>query len=317
MEENTNHKMSAERTVSLCVPAAVVCRHNRNLDQLTHAAYEIARSACMFKVSEVIVLGEGKEDRNSLVLGSLLQFFITPRYLVQETFAKAFASGQLPRNVFNKAKTLPLVPTLLEYLQPGVNKACKYREGISINKNVLKHRRKNASGKVCKVPKAHKTTRFVQVGAGEVLELAGETDGLPLNVRVTVDMAEKKVVGVQEAWGPYTGYVVRLAASVEDVFTEVNTALVGEDGYDMSLVARTSDFFARTKTKTPVLATLPEVSREEAGHKSHVLVVVTGPAGEGGAEDEAGELFDGAIRVPEGSRVEEGVVIALSVACRW
>ena len=316
--------MGAERTVSLCVPVAVVCRHNRNLDQLTHAAYEIARSACMFKVSEVILLGEGKEDRNSLTLGSLLQFFITPRYLVQETFAKAFASGQLPRNMFNKAKTLPLVPTLMEYLQPGVNKTCQYREGISINKNVLKHRRKNESGKVCKVSKAHKTTRFVQVGAGEVLELAGETEGLPLNVRVTVDMAQKKVVGVQEAWGPYSGYVVRLAGTMVDVFTEVNTALVGEDGYDMSLVARTSDFFAGTKTaksksKSKAEAQMPlrEVSKEVAGRKNHILVVVTGPGEEKGEDEEAGEIFDGAIRVPEGSRVEEGVVIALSVACQW
>ncbi|MFT8422750.1 MAG: putative RNA uridine N3 methyltransferase, partial [Gluconacetobacter sp.] len=105
--------------------------------------------------------------------------------------------------------------------------------------------------------------------AGEVLELAGETDGLPLNVRVTVDMAEKKVVGVQEAWGPYTGYVVRLAASVEDVFTEVNTALVGEAGYDMSLVARTSDFFARTKKKTPALATLPAVAAHVTAPRAH------------------------------------------------
>lgn len=313
--------MSDERTVSVCIRVADVCRHNRNMDQLTHAAYEIARSACMFKVGELVLLGDGKEDRNSIVLGSLLQFFITPRYLVKETFAKAFESGQLPKNVFNKAKTLPPVPTLLEYLRPGVNEACHYREGITINKNVLKHRRKNARGKVCKVPKAAKTTRYVQVGTQEVVEVRGD-EGLPLNVRVTVDMDTKQVVGVKEAWGRYSGYVVRVAGGLVDVFTEVDTSLVGADGYDMSVVVRTGDFFGKRKSKSKSKSAkrLLEVSREQLVQKEHVLVVVTGRSCEesdAGDEEEEEELFDGEIRVPDGSRVEEGVVIALSAVCKW
>lgn len=302
------------RTVSLSIPADVICRHNKNLDQLTHAAYEISRSACMFKVNELILLSKDKTDKKVIILGALLQFFITPRYLVKETFAKAFNNGTLPKNVFNKAKTMPIIPTLMEYLQPRVNKECKYREGISINKNILKHRRKNANGKVIKINKNLKTTKFVQVGLDKVIELSneGSNGGIPLNVRVTVDMNDKKIVSVKEAWGSsYTGYAIRIAGSIIEIFTEVNTDIVGEDGYDISVIVPTCDFFHKGKYNDDI----KEVNKEEVLKREHVVVVVV-DGGENIEEEEKG-VFDGKVRVPSGARAEEGAVVALGVVCKW
>lgn len=321
------------RTVSLCISADSICKYNKNIDQLTHAVYEISRSACMFKISEIILLNNNNKDnkynKNTLIVASLLQFFITPRYLVKETFSNAFKNGTIPKNIFNKAKTLPLIPTIMEYLQPGINKDCNYREGISINKNVTKHRRKNADGKVLKIKKSIKTTKFVQIGSDKIMEIKSDNNSnddegsLPLNVRVTVDMKEKKVVGFKEAWGDkYCGYSVRICNDIIGLFTEVNTKLIGEDGYDMSILVKTCDFFNKKKTDDTMM--LKEVSREDVKEKEHIVVVVV-PKGQGQGqgqdpdqdENANEDVFDGTIRVPAGARVEEGCIVALGVVCHW
>jgi predicted SPOUT superfamily RNA methylase MTH1 len=288
-----------KKTISIAISAEHLCKHNKNLDQLTHAIYMIARNACLFQINEIIILGNKTNESNekdTLLVGSLFQFFITPRYLVQETFCKSFQTGKLPKNVFNKAKTMPLIPTIMEYLQPGINKDIKFREGISINKNILKLRSKTANGKVKKLPKNVKTTRFVQIGLNTVLELDNKEDPLPLNVRVSVDMINKKVVSVQEAWKEkYCGYVVRAAMGVVEVFTEAPWE------YDIGILIKAGEMFSHNnEVENEKLDSWEKVS----GKMHSVIVVCPSVTGE------EKELFDQTVGLNK-ARVEDGAVLAM------
>lgn len=321
--------MSEEKTVSICIPADIICKQNKNLEQLTIAAYEIARSASLFKIKEIILLSKDKESKEILIFGSILQFFITPRYLVNETFFKLFKDKLIPKNIFNKAKKLPILPNLIEFLEPyKINKEIRFKEGISINKNINKKRRKNLNGKVIKINKNDKTTKFVQIGTDKLIKIKNDK-GLPFNVRVSIDLKEEKVVSFKEAWGSkYCGYNIRICSNLIEIFTEVNTKLISKDGYDMSLIVKTSNFFNKDKN-LDINKKLNEVNKQDLKDKRHLLVFVIGnerldlklndKEGEGEDEEEEDEyeIFDGLIRVPTGSRIEEGVIVALSSVCQW
>lgn len=307
--------MSEKRTVSLAISAELLCKHNRNLEQLTYAVYQIARNACLYKVAEVVVLGE--ENKETILVGSLFQFFITPRYLVKETFSRSLGSGALPKNVFNKGKTLPAIPGLLDFLHPAVNKRARYREGISINKNFLKHRTKTETGKVRKINKNLKTTRHVQVGLDRVVELGPDEDALPLNVRVSVDVEARKVVSVQDAWGDeYTGYSIRVAKDVVEVFTEAPIGLVGEDGYDMGVLVPAGDMFDRQHAgQAHKTAALARVGVAECRRRKHPVLVVAG--GELAAKGAELGVFDCKLELPSRVRGEDGAVAAMGKLCTW
>ena len=211
---------------ALCLDAAVVSGHCGNTEQLTYAAYQIARNAVLYKVSEIILLEAPTSEASSdapytpaVLLGALLQYFVTPRYLAKESFRALFAAKLITPKLFGTASRLPALPGLLETLAPWTgNEKGRYREGLTVGKSIaLKMgpgviREKTASGKVKKVKKnKNKTplTRHVLVGRSETVEVTLEVDqNLPLGVRVLVDTVEKKIVPARA----YTGYTVRIVA---------------------------------------------------------------------------------------------------------
>jgi len=74
-------------SVSVCIPAETLSNQNKSLELLTHSVYEIARTCSFHKVNELIIIG-AKDDKDVILISSLFQFFITPRYLISETFRK-------------------------------------------------------------------------------------------------------------------------------------------------------------------------------------------------------------------------------------
>jgi predicted SPOUT superfamily RNA methylase MTH1 len=232
---------------ALCLDAAVVSGHCGNTEQLTYAAYQIARNAVLYKVSEIILLEAPTSEASAdappytpaVLLGALLQYFVTPRYLAKESFRALFAAKLITPKLFGTASRLPALPGLLDTLAPWTgNEKGRYREGLTVGKSIaLKMgpgviREKTASGKVKKVKKnKNKTplTRHVLVGRSETVEVTLEADqNLPLGVRVLVDTVEKKIVPARA----YTGYTVRIVAQYDPlgVFTGYTGAGEGYAG---------------------------------------------------------------------------------------
>lgn len=84
---------------SICIPTTVIDNCN-NLEQVTFTAYQIARTAVLFNVQEIIVLDQSKDKKHEkksrsketisdcLLLATLLQYFVTPPNLLDTTFKK-------------------------------------------------------------------------------------------------------------------------------------------------------------------------------------------------------------------------------------
>ncbi|CCK70390.1 RNA methyltransferase KNAG_0E01240 [Huiozyma naganishii CBS 8797] len=204
--------------VSLCVCAAAVVGNCQNLEQITHKVYELARAASMYNVREVVVLSldpprtagtsKGEKLSDSMLVATLLQYFVTPPYLVRSVFKKRF------HKYFQHAEKLPRLAQLPFMRQdtPREGKS-RYREGVSVAME--------RPAKMSK-QKQFQQTKYVNVGASELLELRAQL--VPLNVRVTVDVVEHKIVSPAEAYGDHVGaeaafgYHVRVADTLVDLF---------------------------------------------------------------------------------------------------
>lgn len=246
--------------VSLCIDARQFVQEYKSLRALTEAVYLVARNASDHKVVEIVVLEETEEGKVAeegvescgLKIAALLQYFVTPQYLVKETFKTAMSSGGLSPKVFAEAKKFPPLEALRPLLQPWRG-GHKFRDGVAIVRRPV--RAKTASGKVKKTAVKDKTTGFVNVGLSRAVELGGGVR-VPFGVRVTVQMhgddkeaaeagAEDKevaeaaeaaekgvypcVVSPEAAWH-YAGFSVRVAQSVASVFGEAGAA-TGGSGY--------------------------------------------------------------------------------------
>lgn len=221
-----------DMTVSICIDAVQIVKDYKNLRLLTEALYMVARHACDMGVVELIVLDEetNKGSLNGLRVGALLQYFVTPQYLVKETFKTAFSKG-LDKKIFNEAKKYPVIKSIKTYMKPWSDKDCVYREGISIVRKI--RREKKASGKVKKSTAREKSTEWVNVGLPKVVELV-DNERVPFGVRVTVEIVDRekytgKIVSAKDAWR-YCGYVVRGACDSEGVFAGAGAVTDGE-GY--------------------------------------------------------------------------------------
>lgn len=290
-------------SLSLCV-SSTLGNNCSGLDQLTGAAYQISRALVAFDVAEVVVLND---SQNAIVLAALLQYFITPPYLVGETFKGV----ELPQNVFGKAKRFQSIPNLPAFSSKD------HKEGLSIEKkptNWSKHhpefQAKSTSGRVRPLPKAAKVTKFVQVGREECVVLSEEVE---LGKRVTVDVANAKVVTPNEAYGKNNvlgvyGYEVRLANKLIDVWTD--TRIPG--GYGASGFVSGGEFHAPSPCG---LAVGP------SGESKNTLLVVGQWAKlESLLQDcnlegvGLADLFDFHTPVPNQLRVEDAVTVGLSRA---
>ena len=334
------------RQVSLCICSSCISPKNcKSLQQATNTAYQIAKAACTFNVNEVIVLQKlddesdddneevelnhkkrsrkelnlnGEElvqqrkiDSEMMLLAGLLQFFVTPPYLVESVFA----NSPIDVRKFSYAKKLPTI-SMLPFMQANGGRGNKkYREGMTIQ-NMSKSRKKTASGKVKKIKKTDRMTKFVNVGLKTLLELK---QAVPKGARVTVDMKKHTVVSPYGAYGSSGmnnsyGYQVRAATNIQTLLGQSGLP----EGYDMILYSCCGEYFT-TNRSTEWSKAIHPLDREEVAKLSGNILLVIIPGNDWSAifnesklDGKAQDLFDGSIDIPSKARVEDGCMISLS-----
>ncbi|KAF7999483.1 hypothetical protein HF325_006159 [Metschnikowia pulcherrima] len=337
---------------SLCIPSSAISHANAsNLQHITHVAYQIAKAAISFNVSEIVVLevpdkteqlendesefcvvqgnqgnqkikfdnsteeraqsvrpeetgtsSSAKNENSALLLASLLQYFVTPKYLVQSVFR-----ANPCRAKFIYAEKLPKISTLPFMSSNAIGGA--YKEGFTVSKKAPKVRKRNK--KVSAVKKL-KVTKYVNVGGSRLVELSGPE--VPINVRVTVDMKNKKVVSPEQAYGTSGckasfGYHVRIAKTITSVFTELSYP----EGYTESIFVNADNYF-----KGSPLTQLPRKSGEWRGQNLIVIAnlrdlkyVFEQESIEG--VDSITEMFDAEMAVPAGLRIEDAAFVSMAM----
>lgn len=299
---------------SLCIPSSVIYDTNAyNLQQITLAAYQIAKVATIYKISEIVVLDIPQESVEvtsskikfddevaeasdiSLLLATLLQFFITPPYLVKSVFKNSKFN-----NKFKHALKLPRLTNL-----PYMNDEFKdFKEGLSIPKKSPKVSKK-------KLKKIKLTvTKYVNIGKSEPLKLNHD---IPINVRVTVDVKNNKIVNPAVAYGSTgdkssIGYHVRIAKKFLAIFTECTN----EKGYSSTVFVNAGDYFGKYKLENEyksaadgqVLVLVGNLGQFETAFKLDKLNL--------SSVDNVRQMFDGELAIPSGVKVEDGALIALT-----
>lgn len=344
--------------VSICILSNLISGKNaRNLEQITNIAYQIAKAATIYTIGEIIVLdvpeqqevektddvvavGNGKlkfnfEDEakpaevqekpatledNAYLLATLLQYFVTPPYLVKTVFGLTGHKDILQK--FKYAAKLPKITTL-PFM--GNNEVYKdFKEGITIPKETAKVYNK-AKGK--KVKSEHKisVTRYVNIGEAQPLELQIKRE-VPVNSRVTVDVKNKTIVPPETAYGvagnkSSFGYYIRMCKKISNVFAESSV----EEGYSLSLYVNCDDYYNHNE-KDVDYKKIPAVQDLNDEQKKHALMFFGNykdlqrcfekeKADLEGVES-VGEMFDGRVEVPAGLRVEDAVLIGLTKVVR-
>ncbi|CCD26827.1 putative methyltransferase NDAI_0I02590 [Naumovozyma dairenensis CBS 421] len=247
--------LSKTLNYSLCIPTSVISNCT-NLEQITYTIYQIAKAATFFNAGEIIILDltspPNTDDTqlktkkksttklsDSMLIASLLQYFVTPPYLVNSVFKKQY------RQYFHEASKLPRLSALpfMRYLDHGEgNDNHRYREGLAIR--MTKPGKISTSNK-----KEFKQTKFINIGKDINLELKSQL--VPINVRVTVDTIEKRVVSPEEAYGDFVGaqasygYHVRIAKSFGDIFTHC----AFRNGYSQSVWINSGDYYYNESLK--------------------------------------------------------------------
>lgn len=343
-------KVSGDVTYSLCIPSTIISTSNaRNLEQVTNIAYQVAKAASVFQVSEIVVLeippkqakdavaevklegstgnvkvkfgdndadpvpkaaqkAQGAQDQqpddldsNAILFATLLQYFVTPKYLTKAVFSSSKYNKK-----FKYAEKLPTLSTLP--FMNNNNVGDDFKEGLTTPKHTPKVQKRN---KKASALKKLKVTKYVNIGESQLLELSGKE--VPVNVRVTIDVKNKKVVSPQVAYGisgskAAFGYYVRLAKLITAVFTELSFP----DGYTDSVFVNANDYFTNG----------PETSLEQAQRisKGNALLVVgklehlehcfKQESIEGVSK--VTEMFDSELQVPAGLKIEDAVIVGLS-----
>lgn len=343
-------KVSGDVTYSLCIPSSVISTSNaRNLEQVTNIAYQVAKAASVFQVSEIVILDippkksqetvaevklEGstgnvkvkfgdndadpvpksakktqgaKEqdpddlDSNAILFATLLQYFVTPKYLTKAVF-----NASKYNKKFKYAEKLPTLSTLP--FMNNNNVGDDFKEGLTTPKHTPKVQKRN---KKASALKKLKVTKYVNIGGSTLLELAGKE--VPVNVRVTIDVKNKKVVSPQVAYGvsgskAAFGYYVRLAKLITAVFTELSFP----DGYTDSVFVNANEYFgngpktsldlAQPISKGNVLLVVSKLEHLEHCFKQENIEGIS----------KVTEMFDSELKVPAGLKIEDAVMVALS-----
>ena len=205
---------------SICIPTDCIWSCE-NLEQITQKVYQIAKTLTLFNIQECVILEIKRPSRSnkihppkdhkltdSILISSLLQYFITPPYLRKIVFKSKF------HNYFHYASKLPKL-TVLPYMRQNAETVKDFREGVSIPM------RRPVNGK-----KVNKQTKYICIGKEKPIELKSQL--VPSNVRVTVNIKENKVISPYDAYGTENvginasyGYGVRMAHSFNEIFTEM------------------------------------------------------------------------------------------------
>ncbi|CCF60044.1 hypothetical protein KAFR_0I02650 [Kazachstania africana CBS 2517] len=310
--------LSKSINYSLCIPTSIL-NSCSNLDQITHTLYQIAKAATLFNVAEIVILDQGSRNSeskitDSMLMASLLQYFVTPPYLIKSVFKKQYLG------YFKIASKLPRILNLpfMRYLEANEG---RYREGLSI-------RMTHPDAK-----KEFKQTKYINIGKAETLELKSQL--VPTNVRVTVDIVEKKVVSPIEAYGDFVGanssygYHVRIAKSFGDIFTESAFS----KGYSQAIWINSGDYYYNEnlkkyhKVETKV-SQIEKIIRSDSNEEPANVLLVCGKwdhiktsfnkcKDQFDGCDGAHQFFDGQIELPGAApqgniNIEDSCMIALT-----
>lgn len=297
---------------TVCIPTSIVNRSNAtNSQQATAILYQLAKTCTTYNVGEIVIMdsqieeegGDSKKIKfdeketisdDAMFIATVLQYFVTPPYLVKSVFKQKFWKN------FQYAKDYPKL-TRLPFMSPSAES--KYREGLTVN-----------MGKVSKPLNKKKSkpltqTKFVNIGYDKCLEL---TQQVPLNVRVTVDTATSKIVSPLEAYessgvNSTYGYHVRIASKFSKVFTQS----AYPDGYTRTLYVSSGDYYRHADPQLPE----PSVTTGDnillmLGKWNELAELFKQDKFEG--VDDVKQFFDGQVAVPWGVRVEDGAMISLT-----
>lgn len=331
------HKSLPETQFSICIPSTIISSSNaRNLQQITNIAYQISKILTIYNVPEIIILDvpsiedrnkiiekqatpavrldkkikfnevlvdaeetessierSDKNENNSELLANLLQFFITPPYLTKPIFKPEIIKK------FTYADKLPKISTLPFMNNNEVSK--NFKEGITIAKKSPGKKKKNKL----------KVTKYVNIGESTPFELSIE---VPVNVRVTVDLVNKKIVSPLTAYGTVGskssfGYFTRIVKTFNEIFTKSAIA----EGYTSSVYIDCDDYFSN---KVDFSAELPTFTKEN----NKVLLVFGNPKdlefsfNQDKSLDlpDFKQLFDQTLSIPTNIKIEDAVMIALT-----
>lgn len=227
---------------SICVPTSAISSCV-NIEQITYTVYQIAQAAVLFAVGEVVVLETNdepakshKEDElsDSMLIATLLQYFVTPPYLLRTVFKQKYF------HYFKYAAKLPRL-SALPFMRYYLSNKNRYREGLAIPMSKERISQVNNSSGSSK--KTFKQTKHINIGKSEPLVLKSQL--VPTNVRVTVDLLEKRIVSPSEAYGDFVGakasfgYQVRVANTFAELFTDSSWP----QGYSQAIWVNSGDYY--------------------------------------------------------------------------
>lgn len=245
--------LSPTRHYSVCIPTTLVS-DCRNLSQITHKVYQVAKFASLFNVSEVVILEDNsqasatkKKISTAKLILALLQYFVTPPYLRNTVFKENFKPYLAVASKLPRLSTLPF--TRYEKQDHG-----RYREGLTVKMQKPTLARKRTG-------KEFKQTKYINIGKPEALALQSQL--VPINARVTIDTITRKIVSPQEAYGDFTGmdsqygYHTRIASSFTDLFMKGPL----KEGYTQSIYVplTTKDTHIPALTSLPATGTSPNI----------------------------------------------------------
>lgn len=260
---------------SVCIPSNCVS-HCANLEQVTHFVYQIAKTATLFKISELIILDLDDKAKLDKAAREKLHPKAKPLVVDEEKVGQenkeeklkkdvAKINGKLPNSIlisillqffitppylrsmvfkkkylpyFKFANKLPRLTTL-PFMQNGSdNTQNKYREGLSIQ---MKHPT---------AKKRFKQTSYINIGREKPIKLKGQL--VPTNVRVTINLETQKIVSPMEAYGNENisfGYTVRIAPKFSNIFTPIGSSNNNNNTleYTQTIWINSQDYFQESK----------------------------------------------------------------------
>ncbi|EGV62931.1 hypothetical protein PSN45_001216 [Yamadazyma tenuis] len=237
-----------------------------------------------------------ENHNNHELFESLLQFFITPPYLV-----KAMLKDNKYTKKFKYAQTLPKLSTLPFMGNNGTHN--DFKEGLSIPKKSPGNKKQRNKLKV---------TKYVNIGHAQPFELTQE---VPVNVRVTVDLKNKTIVSPLHAYGVIGykssfGYHTRIARNFNEIFTKS----AFPTGYTSSIYVNCANYFSSEPADTTNNIQL------NSSENNRVLLVFGNPKDlEFSFKQDKSlsvpsftDLFDQKLCIPPTIKVEDAVLIALT-----
>ena len=253
-------------------------------------------------------LSSDLNENNTLLFATLLQYFMTPPYLVKSVFA----NNQF-HTKFKYAQKLPKISTLPFMSNNHVSK--DFKEGLTIPKATPKVTKKN---KKVSALKKLSVTKYVNIGDAEPFVLDHE---VPVNVRVTVDLKNKKIVSPLQAYGLIGsklsfGYHVRYCANFSSIFTQCSFS----EGYTSTIYVNCDDYFnsndaieARNSiNKNPDLSPNDGKILLLFGNYNDIDYSFQNDKANLPGVENASQMFDGELPIPKGVKIEDATLISLT-----